>query len=71
MLVVRILKDNAGNVASYISVVTFESCKKRLRLYFSNLEKVRERIMAGKIIDIPYMTFQRDRRVNEKKDDQE
>lgn len=66
MLVVSILKDNAGNVASYTSVVTFESCKRRLRLYFPNLEKVRERIMAREIIDIPYITFQRDRRINEK-----
>jgi len=67
MLLVKILKDNAENVASYTSAVTFESCKRRLRLYFTNLEKVKERIMAGEIIDIPYMTFQRDRRTNEKK----
>ena len=62
MLVVRILKDNAENIASYTSIVTFESCKRRLRLYFTNLEKVKERIIAGEIIDIPYITFQKDRR---------
>ena len=67
MLVVRILKDNAENFASYTSIVTFESCKRRLRLYFTNLEKVKERIIAGEIIDIPYITFQKDRRINKKK----
>ncbi|MBA7564088.1 hypothetical protein ES695_01335 [Candidatus Atribacteria bacterium 1244-E10-H5-B2] len=67
MLVVRILKDNAENFASYTSIVTFESCKRRLRLYFTNLEKVKERIVTGEIIDIPYITFQKDRRVNKKK----
>ena len=67
MLVVRIFKENARDVAGLTSAVTFESCKKRLKLYFTNLEKVKERIIAGEIIDIPYITFQRDRRVNEKK----
>ncbi|GAH30254.1 unnamed protein product [marine sediment metagenome] len=58
MIVVRIFKNDAGKFANLISAVNFEACKRRLRLYFSELEKVKERIIAGEIIDIPYMTFQ-------------
>jgi hypothetical protein len=62
MIVIRIFKDDAGNFANLASAVNFEACKRRLRLYFSNLEKVKERIIAGEIINIPYVTFQHDRR---------
>jgi len=67
MIVVRIFKDNAGNLANLASTVNFEACKRRLRLYFSNLEKVKERIIVGEIISIPYVTFQKDRRVSKEK----
>lgn len=59
MIVVSILKDNAGKFANLTTAVTFEACKRRLRLYFSELEKVKERIIAGEIISIPYVTFQK------------
>ena len=62
MIVVRIFKDNAGKFANLTSTVTFESCKRRLRLYFPDLEKVKKRIIAGEIIDTPYVTFQRYKR---------
>ena len=62
MIIVRVFKDNAGNFANLASAVTFEACKRRLRLYFSDFEKVKERIIAGEIISIPYVTFQRDKR---------
>ncbi|MBA7486970.1 hypothetical protein ES707_22532 [subsurface metagenome] len=68
MKVVRIFKDNAGKFANLTTAITFEACKRRLRLYFSELEKVKERIIAGEIIDIPYVTFQKDRRINKKKE---
>jgi len=67
MIAIRIFKDNAGNFANLTSAVTFEACNRRLRLYFPDLEKVKERIIAGEIIDIPYLTLQRDRRVNGEK----
>ena len=66
MMVVSIFKENAG-VKNPISTVTFESCKRRLKLYFSDLEEVKQRIIAGEIIDIPYVTFQKDRRINKEK----
>jgi len=67
MIVVRIFKDNVRKFANLTSAVTFEACKRRLRLYFSDLEKIKERIIAGGIIDFPDLTLQRDRRVNEEK----
>ncbi len=67
MIVVEIFKDDAGNFSDLTSTVTFENCKRRLRLYFSDLKKVKERIIAGKIISIPYLTFQKDRRINKDK----
>ncbi|GAH19009.1 unnamed protein product, partial [marine sediment metagenome] len=39
-----------------------EKCTKQLKCYFSNVNKVKEKILAGKIIDTPYVIFQRDRR---------
>jgi len=67
MIVVRIFKENARKIANLTTALSYEACKRRLRLYFSNLEGVKERIIAGKIIDLPYLTLQRDRRVNQEK----
>ena len=67
MIVIRIFKENAGNIAGLTSAITFEDCKKRLRLYFSDFKKVKEKITIGEIIDIPYITLQKDRRINNKK----
>ena len=67
MIAVRIFKDNAKEFANLVDAVNFEACKRRLRLYFSNLERVKERIIAGEIISIPYVTFQKDRRINKEK----
>jgi len=67
MIIVMNFKDNAGESANLVSAVTFEACKRRLRLYSSDLKKVKEKIIAGEIISIPYVTFQKDRRVNKEK----
>jgi len=67
MIVVEIFKNDARNFSNLTSTNTYEDCKRRLRLYFSNLKKVKERIIAGEIITIPYLTFQKDRRINKDK----
>jgi hypothetical protein len=67
MIVVRTFKINAGNFANLTSAVTFETCKRRLRLYFPNFKRVKEKIIARGIIDISYVTLQRDRRINKEK----
>jgi len=67
MRVVRIYKNNAWYLAGKINVIKWENCIKQLKLYFSDINKIREKIIAGEIINIPYVTFQRDRRINEEK----
>jgi len=67
MIVVRIFKGNVRGFDNLTSDINFEACKRRLRLYFSDLEKVKEKIIAGEIINIPCLTFQKDRRINEEK----
>ena len=67
MIVIKIFKDNAEKFANLVTAVTFESCKSRLRFYFSNLGKVKERILSGEIINLPYLTLQKDRRIKREK----
>jgi len=67
MIVVVIFKDEAGNFSNLTYTATYEDCKRRLRLYFSDLKKVKERIITGEIITIPYFTFQKGRRINKEK----
>jgi len=67
MIMVKTYKSNAWYLAGIITAVNFENCIKQLRYYFANIIKVKERIIAGEIIDLPYLTLQRDRRVNEEK----
>jgi len=65
MIVVQKYKKDAGNFSGLTSAVTFESLKKRLRLYFTNIGKVKAMLYAGKKIDIPFVTLQKDRRVRD------
>jgi hypothetical protein len=67
MIVIKIFKDNAEKFKNLTSAVTFESCKKRLKLYFSGSEKVKKGILAGEIVDLPYLTLQKDRRSETRK----
>ncbi len=66
MMIVSIFKENTG-FDNPVYAVPFEACKRRLKLYFSDLEKVKQKIIAGEIINSPYVTFQRDRRIKEEK----
>ena len=68
MIAVKIFKNNARKFANLSSAITFDACKRRLRLYFSDFKKVKKRIIAGEIINIPYVTFQKDRRVDKEKE---
>jgi len=63
MIVVQKYKKDAEKFSGLTSAVTFESLKKRLRLYFKNIGKVKAMLYAGKIIDIPFVTLQKDRRI--------
>jgi len=65
MIVIQTYKKDAEQFAGIATEVTFESLKKRLRLYFTNIGKVKAMLYAGKKIDIPFVTLQKDRRIRD------
>jgi len=65
MKIVQTYKKNAENFAGITSEVTFESLKRRLRLYYKNIGKVKAMLFAGKKISMPYVEIQRDRRIRD------
>ncbi|MBA7565676.1 hypothetical protein ES708_07361 [subsurface metagenome] len=65
MKVVQKYKKDAEQFSGITSAITWESCKKRLRLYFKNIGQVKARLFAGEIINIPFVTLQKDRRVKD------
>lgn len=65
MIVVQTYKQNAEQFSGITTAVDFESLKKRLRLYFRNIGKCKAMLYAGKKIDIPFVTIERDRRVRD------
>ncbi len=67
MLIVQKYKKDAEKFSGITSAVTFESLKRRLRLYFKNIGKVKAMLYAGQIIDIPFCTLERDRRIRDLK----
>lgn len=65
MIVVQTYTKEAEGFSGQTSAVTFGSLKKRLRLYFKNIGQIKARLHNGEIIDIPFCTLQRDRRVRD------
>jgi len=62
MIVVQTYKQNAGQFLGITSAVTWESCKRRLRLYFKDVREIKAKILNGEKISIPYVVLQKDRR---------
>ncbi len=67
MKVVQKYAKNAEQFSGVTSEVTFESLKRRLRLYFKNIGKVKAMLFAGKKISMPYVEIQKDRRIRDLK----
>ena len=65
MKVVQKYTKDAEQFAGITSEVTFESLKRRLRLYFKNIGKVKAMLFAGEKISMPYVELQKDRRVRD------
>jgi len=63
MIVVGIYKDNARNFAGLTIARDWKDFTRRLRYYYSDIFEIKERILNGKVIDLPYVTLQLDRRV--------
>jgi len=65
MIVIQIYTEKAEQFAGLTTALDFEECKKRLRLYFSNVGKVKARLFAGEKISMPYVILQKDRRIRD------
>ena len=65
MIVIQIYQKNAENFAGVTIAVDFETLKKRLRLYFKNVGKIKARLFAGEKISMPYVEIQKDRRIRD------
>ena len=62
MIVVQTYTEEAEGLSGITSAIDFEDCKRRLRLYFRNIGKCKAMLYAGEIINIPFVTLQKDRR---------
>lgn len=69
MIVIKIFKDNALHYSGKTFAIDWEKCIKYLKLYFPDIAKVKDRIKTGEIINTPYSTFRKDRRIENKKVD--
>ena len=67
MIVVGIYKDNAKNFSGLTIADDWKNFTRRIGFYYSNIFEVKEKILNGKVIDLPYMTLQIDRRKSAEK----
>lgn len=65
MIVVQKYKKDAEQFSGITSAVTWESLKRRLRLYFTNIGKIKAQLFAGEKISMPYVELQKDRRIRD------
>lgn len=62
MIVVGIYKSNARNFAGLTIADDWKNFTRRIGFYYSNIFEVKEKILNGKVIELPYLTLQLDRR---------
>lgn len=65
MLVVKIFRDNAENFKGITVANEWEEIARQIRIYFSDPKKVRQRINNGEVVNLPYFSLQKDRRVRD------
>ena len=62
MIIVKIFKDNAENFKGITVANEWKELIKQIRFYFSDHKEVKERILSGEVVNLPYFTLQKDRR---------
>ena len=67
MIVIGIYKGNAKSFSGLTIADDWKKFTRRIGFYYSNIFQVKEKILNGKIIDLPYITLQIDRRVKKGK----
>jgi len=66
MLVVAIYKKNA-DIGNLTLVRDWKDFTRRLKYYYSNIFTIKEKVLNGEIIDLPYLTLRLDRRIKREK----
>ncbi|MBA7514237.1 hypothetical protein ES705_06262 [subsurface metagenome] len=67
MIVVGIYKPSARNFSGLTITGDWKEFTRRLRYYYSNIFEIKEKILNGTVIDLPYITLQLDRRIKREK----
>ncbi|MBA7501017.1 hypothetical protein ES704_03779 [subsurface metagenome] len=62
MIVVGIYKSNAKNYAGLTIADDWKSFTRRISFYYKNVFEVKEKILNGEVISLPYISLQLDRR---------
>jgi len=62
MIVVGIYKSNAKNFAGLTIADDWKNFTRRISFYYSNIFEVKEKILNGGIVELPYISLQLDRR---------
>jgi hypothetical protein len=64
---VGIYKDNAKNFSGLTIVGDWKDFTRRLGSYYPNIFEIKEKILNGEIIELPYITLRLDRRIKREK----
>jgi len=62
MIVVGIYKSNAKNFAGLTIADDWKNFTRRISFYYSNIFEIKEKILNGRVVDLPYITLQKERR---------
>jgi len=62
MLIIGTYKENARNFAGLTIADDWKNFTRRIGFYYSNIFEIKEKILNGKVIELPYLTLQLDRR---------
>ncbi|MBA7541181.1 hypothetical protein ES705_33488 [subsurface metagenome] len=63
MIVIGIYKGNAKNFSGLTIARDWKNFTRRIGFYYSNIFQIKEKILNGAVIDLPYITLRLDRRV--------
>ncbi|MBA7582541.1 hypothetical protein ES695_10380 [Candidatus Atribacteria bacterium 1244-E10-H5-B2] len=62
MLVVGTYKSNAEHFSGLVIARNWKDFTRRISCYFPSVNEVKMKILSGEIIDLPYISLQKDRR---------
>lgn len=63
MIVVGIYKEDAKRFSGLTIADDWKNFTRRIGFYYSNIFEVKEKILNGEVINLPYISLQLDRRV--------